>query len=819
MDVGTVRRIDIDDEMQHAYLDYAMSVIVSRALPDARDGLKPVQRRILNAMHAMGVRPDSEFKKSARIVGEVLGKYHPHGEMAIYDAMARMAQDFTLRSALVEGQGNFGSVDGDPPAAMRYTEARLSPLAMELLADLDKDTVDLVANFDGSLQEPTVLPAAFPNLLANGATGIAVGMATSIPPHNLGELCEALIYMLGNWTKLDRISLDDLMRFIPGPDFPTGGIILREKKREGEELATAYATGRGRISVQARAHIEEMARGRSRIIVSELPFQVNKAGLIERIADLVRTGNLEGLADLRDESDRLGMRIVIELSKNAEPEKVLAELYRRTPLQSSFSVILLALVEGEPRLLNLKQALRVYLDHRMEIVRRRSDFELVRARERSHILEGVRIALANLEEVVRLIRAARDADQAQQRLQRRFKLSDAQAKAILEMPLRRLASLERKKIDGEYREIQARVVELEGFLRSERKMRSLIAEEVAAIKAKYGDRRRTQIVETRRGRSAVTLTAADLAPAKETWVTLSSDGLLARSSTARLPRLSGRGAPQFVIGASARDTLFLFDGAGTAVAVAVHTLPETDDPDKGSPLKSTTPFPEGTQIATGIAIPPEKVGKAGSGYLLLGTRRGMLKKSDLEALSGPSARALPALKVAEGDDLIWAAVTSGKDELIMVSSDGAAIRFNEEEVRPMGLSAAGVLGMRLEAGKAHIIGYDIVRPKADLLLVSEQGEGKRTPLAQFPRQGRYGKGVVAWKSSKRLALAGALVGGAEARAILRLARGAARSLRVGDAPRRTRAAGGVRLVELGERDRVVQVQRVVSRPEFKEGGS
>jgi DNA gyrase subunit A len=429
MEVGLVRQIDIDVEMQQSYLDYAMSVIIARALPDARDGLKPVHRRILHSMHTMGIRPDSSYKKSARIVGEVLGKYHPHGDMAVYEAMARMAQPFSMRYPLIDGQGNFGSIDGDPPAAMRYTEARLAPLAMEVMSDLEKDTVAYVDNFDGSLREPTVLPCAVPNLLVNGATGIAVGMSTAVPPHNMVEVCDALTYMLENWSTLDEISVEELMNFIPGPDFPTGGIILR-KKGETDSITAAYASGRGKITLQARTHIEEMGRGRSRIIVTELPYQTNKASLIEKIAHLARAGGLEGLADLRDESDREGMRIVLELSKTADPEKLLASLYRRTPMQSTVSVIMLALVDGEPRMLTLKQALRVFLDHRLEVVKRRSEYDLARAEEREHILAGLRIALKNLDEVIQLIRSAKDAEQANTRLQKKFELSEPQARAI-----------------------------------------------------------------------------------------------------------------------------------------------------------------------------------------------------------------------------------------------------------------------------------------------------------------------------------------------------------------------------------------------------
>ncbi|MFN2150665.1 MAG: DNA topoisomerase (ATP-hydrolyzing) subunit A, partial [Anaerolineales bacterium] len=516
MEVGLVRKIDIDQEMQQSYLDYAMSVIVSRALPDARDGLKPVHRRILFAMHDMGIRPNTAYKKSARIVGEVLGKYHPHGDMAVYEAMARMAQDFSMRYPLVDGQGNFGSMDGDSPAAMRYTEARMASLASHMLDDINKDTVDFGVNFDDTLEEPEVLPAALPNLLVNGITGIAVGMSTSIPPHNLSEVVDALIYILQNWTKLDDINIEDLMKFIQGPDFPTGGLILDAEGDSG--LKSAYGRGRGRIQVRARAHIEEMSRGRNRIVVTELPFMTNKSSLIGRIADLARDGKLEGLADLRDESDRQGMRIVIELVKTADPEKVLRELYKRTPMQSTFSIIMLALVDGEPRMLTLKQALRVYLDHRLEIVRRRSEYDLDRARNRAHILEGLLVALKNLDEVITIIRRSRTVETAKVNLRKRFKLSVIQAQAILDMPLRRLASLERKKIEDEYKEMKALIRNLEALLRSPQKIRLTIIEELQAVKDEYGDRRRTQIVQLEGGKETAPVRMADLTPSKEVWV-------------------------------------------------------------------------------------------------------------------------------------------------------------------------------------------------------------------------------------------------------------------------------------------------------------
>lgn len=816
MEVGLVRRINIDEEMQQSYLDYAMSVIVSRALPDARDGLKPVHRRILHAMHSMGIRPDSDFKKSARIVGEVLGKYHPHGDMAVYDAMARMAQSFSMRYPLVEGQGNFGSIDGDPPAAMRYTEARMDPLSTAMMADLAKGTVDFVDNFDGSLQEPNVLPAAAPNLLVNGATGIAVGMSTSIPPHNMGEICDALIHMLSNWTLLDTITLDDLMKFIPGPDFPTGGIILCGED-DGRDLSVAYGSGRGKITVQARAHIEEMSRGRSRIIVTELPYQTNKSSLIERIADLARAGTLEGLSDLRDESDRQGMRIVLELTKTADPEKVLAELYRRTPMQTTFSVIMLALVDGEPRLLNLKQALRVFLDHRLTVVRRRSEFDLARAKEREHILAGLKIALQNLDEVIRMIRTSKDAQQASQRLQKRLKLTEAQATAILDMPLRRLSSLERKKIDVELKDIQALIKKLAGLLRSKKKIRTLITEELAEIKSQFSDRRRTLIVEKKKGMSAMdVLTASDLASAKETWVVLTGAGTIYRTPTARLPRLSGRNAPKLVVCASGRDVLYLFDKDGNAVCIAAHTIPECDEAEDAAPLASITPFPPGVYPVTALALPPDKLGRKDvDAFVLFGTINGMVKKSNLEFLPGPSAKTFLAVKISGDDALGWVLLTQGQDDICMVTNHGMAIRFSETDVRPMGLAAAGVYGIRLDEKDARVVGTGLATRHKDLLLISSTGWAKRTALNKFPKQGRYGKGVLAWKSGEDVSLAGGVFGDPEDRAIAHLTKGAARSIRFSDAPRRVRASAGKQLFEVPAGVEVIEITSVIGRPMFE----
>ena len=675
MEIGLVQRIDIDEEMQQAYLDYAMSVIVARALPDARDGLKPVHRRILYAMHDMGSRPDSPYKKSARIVGEVLGKYHPHGDMAVYEAMARMAQDFSMRYMLVDGQGNFGSVDGDAPAAMRYTEARLESIATQLLNDIQKDTVNFQSNFDGTLTEPTVLPGAVPNLLVNGATGIAVGMATSIPPHNLGEVVDAIHYMLERWEKLDDLSVEDLMAFVQGPDFPTGGIILHEEESDG--LISAYSTGRGRVTVQASAHLEEMERGRSRIIITELPYMTNKSSLIERIAALVREERLDGIADLRDESDRQGMRIVIELNKAADPENVLSNLYKSTPMQSTFSINMLALVEGEPRLLSLKQALKVFIEHRLEIIRRRSEYDLEKARQRAHILEGLLVALNNLDEIIALIRKSPDAETARERLIKRFKLSLIQAQAILDMQLRRLAALERKKIEEEHKEVQALIRELEALLHAPKRMRQVIDQELQSIKATYSDRRRTHIAHLKAGVSKVAmLTSADIKPDKIGWVFVTSDGLIARTLDEQPPKVSGSDAPRFLIQANTRDTLYLVTDQGEAAAVPVHALPEAEGAQSAQPVQKISALKDAKSLAALFRLPPKERGaEAGeAGFVLTASRLGMLKKSSLSELPGPSANTFTLARVNAGDRLGWVRLTDGKNELLLASTGGMAIR-------------------------------------------------------------------------------------------------------------------------------------------------
>ncbi|MCB0163279.1 MAG: DNA topoisomerase 4 subunit A, partial [Anaerolineae bacterium] len=533
MEVGIVRQVDIEQQMQEAYLDYAMSVIVSRALPDVRDGMKPVHRRILYAMYDMGLRASQPYRKSARIVGEVLGKYHPHGDAAVYDSMVRMAQDFSMRTPLVDGQGNFGSVDGDPPAAMRYTEARMAAVTDEVMADLDKDTVDFNDNFDSSLTEPTVLPTKLPNFLINGASGIAVGMATSVPPHNLNEVCDALIFTIDQMIKNKDVDLDDLLQFIKGPDFPTGGIIYRygssgkDKTDDNDLIKTGYAVGRARLTVQAKVHIEEMSRNRNRLVVTELPYQTNKANLVEKIADLARDSKIEGIVDLRDESDRQGMRLVIELTRTVKPKKVLQQLFKMTPLQSTFSVNMLGLVDGEPRLLTLKRSLNLFIEHREEVVKRRSQYDLDKAKKRAHILEGLQVALKNLDEVIQTIRSSRSVETARANLRKRFDLSEIQANAILEMPLRRLAALERKKIETEYKEVLKQIKYLEGLLQSRQKILEVIKTELAELKDKYGSPRLTLIIDQATDKEQP-ITARDLVPDEAVVVVVTDSGHICR---------------------------------------------------------------------------------------------------------------------------------------------------------------------------------------------------------------------------------------------------------------------------------------------------
>ena len=752
MEIGTVRQIDINQEMQDAYMDYAMSVIVARALPDVRDGLKPVHRRILYAMHDMGLRPDRPYKKSARIVGEVLGKYHPHGDAAVYEAMARMAQDFSLRYVLVDGQGNFGSIDGDSPAAMRYTEARMAAVAEEILADIDKETVDFLPNFDDTLTEPSVLPAVLPNLLVNGASGIAVGMTTSIPPHNLGEVCDALIYLIDNYNELDDVTVEDLTHFIQGPDFPTGGIIYRFAGEDGngdrlDLVRNAYALGRGRFTVQAHIHIEEMSRNRSRIVITELPYQVNKTRLIERIAELVRDGKIEGITDLRDESDRQGMRICIELTRTVEPREILKQLFKLTPMQTTFSLAMLALADGEPRLLPLKRVLIHYLEHRQEIITRRSQYLVEKAKLRAHILEGLLRALDYIDEVIETIRRSSTTDTAQTNLMKRFRLTEIQAQAILDMPLKRLADLERRKIADEYQEKLREIEYLEGLLSSPAKIRAVVREDLLALKEKYGDARRTRIVDREIGQH----TARDLVEAEDVLVTLWQDGQVSRTASA--PRVSSKAIPLAQVWGNTREDLAFFTASGQAVVVPLHQLPG----EQGTPLGNLTDLDRAEMPVSALIVPhPSEGEKVAEAYLTLVTRAGRIKRITLEEFSAASRGAVTVMNVEEGDQLAWVAGTSGQNDILLVTRQGKAIRFSEDEVRPMGLSAAGVLAIRLSTDDS-VVGMGIVSEDACVVTVSEKGYAKRTAIKNFPLQKRYGGGVQAAKLTSRtgpLAVAG-----------------------------------------------------------------
>ncbi|MBG0786489.1 MAG: DNA gyrase subunit A [Anaerolineaceae bacterium] len=800
-ETGTVRPININEEMQQSYLDYAMSVIVSRALPDARDGLKPVQRRILYAMYDMGLRPETSYKKSARIVGEVLGKYHPHGDMAVYETMARLAQDFSQRYLLVEGQGNFGSVDGDPPAAMRYTEARLTDVSMDILHQLRMETVDFSENFDGSLTEPDVLPASIPNLLVNGSSGIAVAMATNIPPHNLGEVVDALVMMLDNWSKIDEIGVEDLMAFIKGPDFPTGGLIITDDRTE--TLAQAYGSGKGRVKIRARVRLEEMSRGRKRIIVTELPYMTNKSSLIEKVADLVRDGTLDGVSDLRDESDRQGMRIVIEMTKTANPEEVLKTLYKRTNMQSTFGINMLALVKGEPHKLTLKQALKVYADHRLEVIKRRSEYELRKAEERQHILKAYLIALENLDEVIDTIRRSQRVETARTNLMKKFNLDQIQAQAILDMPLRRLAGLERKKIEDEYKEVTKRIKELKDLLKSPKKMRGVVITELKEVKEKYSDPRRTQIIQMEEGETAVNLlTTSDVMPEEQVWVAISPDNRIARTSDDKSFRQWGIGAPKMVLRTTTHQTVYIVGENGEAAALHVHALPIANDLDKGVLVSSITAFDSKAKIKLLISTPAEQTEE--DGYIFSITRQGMVKRSLLSELPGPSAHLFTLVKVNAGDELFSLVQTKGNEDILIGTKSGMGIRFSEEEVRPMGLVAAGVNGIKLRDGD-EVVGAGIASRKGDVLFVSNLGNGKRIDPDEFPVQGRYGLGVIAWKLPDGEQVAGMMIGLKTHNGVVHFKDAASRLVHVSDAPSCKRTQKGASVIDVKKDDQIVEM--------------
>ena len=737
MVLGNTRPVNIEDEMKSSYLDYAMSVIVSRALPDVRDGLKPVHRRILYAMHGLGLTHASAQKKSARVVGEVLGKYHPHGDTSVYDAMVRMAQDFSMRYVLVDGQGNFGSMDNDPPAAMRYTEVRLAHISEQMLVDIDKNTVHFMPNFDDSLKEPSVLPARLPNLLVNGSSGIAVGMTTNIPPHNLGEVCDAISYLIDN----PGVTVDELTQFIKGPDFPTAGIILGQ-----EGIKNAYATGHGRIVVQAKAHIADTpGLERRQIVVTELPYQTNKAALVERIAELVKAKRIRGISELRDESDRQGMRIVIEVGRGAQPEQVLNSLYKYTAMRSAFFVNMLALVDGQPKVISLKEALQYYIDFRREVVTRRSRFELKVAKERAHILEGLKIALDHIDKVIATIRKAQTAEIARQNLMTGFGLSQAQAQAILDMQLRRLANLERKKIFDEYAEVLKTIGYLEDLLANPRRILHLIKEDVAELKSSYGDSRRTEISE----QEAIEFNVEDLIPHQRVAVTLSQRGFIKRvPAQAYKPQHRGSkgiigmvtreaDAVRLLAVADTHDNLLFFTNRGKVFNLKCYEIPaDSSRTAKGMAIVNLFPITENERITAMVVVSDFKPDV----YLLLATCRGEIKKTTLDNFAAVRSSGLITMDLEEGDELVAAGLATLRDDIIFVTQKGQTIRFAISSLRAASRTSGGVRGIRL-AAVDQVIGMDIAYPDALLLVITSRGLGKLTPIGDYPRQHRTGRGV------------------------------------------------------------------------------
>jgi DNA gyrase subunit A len=739
MEISLVKQIDIDHEMRNSYIDYAMSVIVARALPDARDGFKPVHRRILYGMNDMGMRSTGSYKKSARIVGEVLGKYHPHGDMAVYDAMARMAQEFSMRYPLIDGQGNFGSIDGDPPAAMRYTEARLAPMAEEMLADLEKETVDFIDNFDGSLKEPMVLPARLPNLLLNGASGIAVGMATNIPSHNLKELCQAIMYLLEHQSDSEDVTVEDLMKFLPGPDFPTGGTIIGT-----EGILQAYSTGRGRIVIQGRASIEEMKGGRYAIKITEIPYQVNKTTLIERIAELVREERLSEVSDLRDESDRNGMRIMIELKRGAQPKRVLNRIYKFTSLQTSFGINLLALVNGEPRLLSLKRALQIFIDHRREVITRRTKFDLEKAKHRAHILEGLLIALANLDEVINLIKKSPDAEVAKERLMTRFKLSEIQAQAILDMQLRRLAALERQKIEEEHKELLKRIAYFEDLLAHPKKILGVIRTELQEVSDKYEDERRTRISSELKE----DYKEEDFVSDVSLLITLTRNGYI-KAVPPRTYKIQARGG-RGVSGQAVKEedeivmllptrslhTLLFFSDRGKVYSEKVFQLPEAGRTDRGTPIVNLISLENGERITAAVSVPIFDAAE----FITFATLKGTMKRVALSEFINVRPSGMTAISLDDGDLLGWVRLTSGKDDLILVTAHGKALRITEKTIRAMGRTGRGVVGIRMKPGD-NLASMEVVTNNDYLMVVTEKGFGKRIPLKEYRTAGRGTQGI------------------------------------------------------------------------------
>ncbi|MBI5019132.1 DNA gyrase subunit A [Candidatus Gottesmanbacteria bacterium] len=766
-DIGKIQESNIVAEMQKSYMDYAMSVIVSRALPDVRDGLKPVHRRILFAMHQTGLHHSAKYKKSATVVGEVLGKYHPHGDSSVYEALVRLAQDFSMRYTLVDGQGNFGSIDGDPAAAMRYTECRLDSIADEMLLDIEKETVSFLPNFDGSIQEPICLPAKLPNLLLMGSEGIAVGMATKIPPHNLSELVDAIVFMIGKVT-IDKkgtastndvgeskkfgmtfdVTLEDLMGFVQGPDFPTAGAIY-----DINEIRNAYSTGKGKIVMRGKAEIEEMGNGKSMIAITELPYQVNKANLVAKIADLVKDKKLDGISDLRDESDRRGIRVVVELKRDAQPNKVLNNLYKYTELQTTFPVNVVALVDGTPRTLTLQEILEEYLKHRHDVIYRRSEFELKEAKAREHILEGLKIAVDHIDEVIAIIKKAKDAEDAKHKLIERFKLSEIQATAILDMQLRKLAALERQKIEDELAMIRETIAYLNDLLAHPEKILVVIKDELIKLKEKYGDNRKTRVYKSRVGE----LSDEQLIPNEETIITMTETGYIKRvpRTTFKLQERGGKGvigmttkdedAIDRLVSASTHDNMLFFTEKGKVYQVRVWDIPEASRQSKGQAVVNLINIESSEKVTSMLSYSLKRSEQKEKGieYILMATKKGIVKKTKLSQYENIRRNGLLSIKLDAGDELIWAKLTSGNDDVLLVTHNGKTIRFGESEVRHTGRDTMGVRGILLKPGD-YVVAMEVIggeNKKADFLTLMEKGMGKKTNITGFPKQKRGGQGV------------------------------------------------------------------------------
>ena len=801
---GKYIHVDINNEMKKCYIDYAMSVIVGRALPDVRDGLKPVHRRILYSMQELGLEPQKGYRKCARIVGEVLGKYHPHGDSSVYDALVRMAQDFSLRYTLVDGHGNFGSVDGDSAAAMRYTEAKMNKIAVEMLRDIRKETVDFMPNFDGEEKEPVVLPSRYPNLLVNGSSGIAVGMATNIPPHNLGEIIDGTIMLIDN----PETTVLELMTAIQGPDFPTGAIVMGKAG-----IRAAYETGKGKIVVRAKAEIEE-ENGRNRIVVTEIPYQVNKAKLIENIADLVKDKKITGISDLRDESDREGMRIVIELKRDANPNVILNLLFKHTKMQDTFGVIMLALVDNEPKVLNLKEVLTHYIAFQKEVVTRRTVFELNKAEARAHILEGLKIALDNIDDVINIIRSSKTSDIAKSTLMERFQLSDKQAQAILEMRLRRLTALERDKIEEELNEIMQYIEYLNSILADEMKLLGVIKEELREIKSKYNDERRTEIQKV-----VNEIDIEDLIQEEDVVITLTNSGYIKRISadTYSAQRRGGRGiqamttkeddfVENVLITSTHSDVLF-FTNRGRVYKKRAYEIPDAGRTAKGTNIINLIPIEQDERIETVLTVADE----IREGYLFMATKKGLVKKTPLSEFKNLRKNGLIAISLREGDELLKVKVTRGDADIVIVSERGNAIKFNEQDVRPMGRTAAGVKSMNLREDDIAVC-MDIAVDDEDLLVISENGFGKRTPLVEYKRQNRGGVGLITYKISEKTGkVVGATVCKSEDELMLINTSGVAIRINVSDVSVTSRATMGVRLMRTSDEEKIVAIAKISGR--------